>query len=105
MVRSRESPPLRLAFGRRAVAGKLCVRDAQMRNGVYVPTPHVMALSQVSWLVSCASGTHRCPTVSTFPRHIITSPEIVMLYLIFVGYLHLEHYNVMCNCMLHTPQA
>ena len=22
------------------LAGKLCVRDAQMANGVYVPTPH-----------------------------------------------------------------
>src|SRR5882762_3447239 len=55
------------------LAGKLCVWDAQMRNAVYVPTPHVMGFSQASWLVSCASRTHRWPTLSTFPRHIIFS--------------------------------
>src|SRR5258705_175186 len=32
------------------LAGKLCVRDAQMSNAVYVPTPpYVMGLSQASW--------------------------------------------------------
>jgi hypothetical protein len=29
----------------------------------------VMHLSQASWQGSCASGTHRCPTLSMFPRH------------------------------------
>src|SRR5258705_3442435 len=56
------------------LAGKLCVRDAQVSNAVYVPTPpYVMSLSQASWQGSCASGTHRCPTLSTFPRHILTT--------------------------------
>src|SRR5258707_8928982 len=56
------------------LAGKLCVPDAQVSNTVYVPTPpYVMSLSQASWQGSCASGTHRCPTLSTFPRHILTT--------------------------------
>src|SRR5260221_7419831 len=94
------------------LAGKLCVRDAQMSNAVYVPTPpYVMGLSQASWQGSCASGTHRCPTLSTFPRHHATSsrhifsPYIVMLYLILLGYLHLDYYNVFCNSILHTPHT
>src|SRR5882762_4117370 len=36
----------------------------------------VMGLSQASWLVSCASGTHRCAMVSTFPRHILTTHRL-----------------------------
>src|SRR5258706_130571 len=56
------------------LAGKLCVPDAQVSNTVYVPTPpYVMGLSQASWQGSCASGRHRCPTLSTFPRHILTT--------------------------------
>src|SRR5258705_742902 len=56
------------------LAGKWCVRDAQVSNAVYVPTPpYVMSLSQASWQGSCASGTHRCPTLSTFPCHILTT--------------------------------
>src|SRR5258705_116220 len=96
-----------------------------------------MGLSQASWLVSCVSGMHRCPTLSMLPCHPmfffndtstaenfalplhdalpiclhshttssphIVSPYIVMLYLMFVCYLHLDYYNVIvivyCTCL------
>src|SRR5258705_12470425 len=62
------------------LAGKLCGRDAQVSNGVFIPTPpYVMGLSQASWQGICASGTHRCPTLSTFPRHILTT-DCLALY-------------------------
>src|SRR5258705_7155404 len=91
------------------LAGKLCVRDAQVSNAVYVPTPpYVMGLSQASWQGSCASGTHKRPTLSTFPRHILTTDSLVLYCNVIsnvCGYLYLDHYNVIRNCILHTPQA
>ena len=71
MESSLESAILCHGFESGVLAGKLCVRDAQMPNTVYVPTPpYVMSLSQVSWLVSCASRTHTSSPLSMFPRHI-----------------------------------
>src|SRR5258705_9715432 len=56
------------------LAGKLCVRDAQVSNTVYVPTPpYVMSLSQASWQGSNTSRTHSCPILTTFPRLILTT--------------------------------
>src|SRR5258708_2567030 len=67
---SLESAILCHGFEPGVLAGKLYVPDAQVSNTVYVPTPpYVMSLSQASWQGSCASGTHRCPMLSTFPRH------------------------------------
>src|SRR5258707_1140607 len=91
------------------LAGKLCVRDAQMSNAVYVPTPpYVMGLSQASWQGSCASGTHKCPTLSTFPRHILTT-HWIGLYYIFISntsiYLFLDYSSDIRNCILHMPPA
>src|SRR5258706_333782 len=61
------------------LAGKLCVPDAQTSNTVFFPTPlYVMDLSQASWQGICASGTHRCPTLSTFPRHILTTDSLAL---------------------------
>src|SRR5258705_537139 len=75
------SPPFPYpAFYRAVLAGKLCVRDAQMSNTVCVPTPH--------------------------PHHtFIILPDRGMLYLMFGDYLNLYHYNVIHNCTLHTPYA
>src|SRR5258705_11307785 len=56
------------------LAGKLCVRDAQTSNTVYVPTPH--------------------------RHHTLSCPDIVMVYLMYVGYLRQDH----INCVLYTPQ-
>src|SRR5258708_14299586 len=89
------------------LAGKLCVRDAQVSNTVYVPTPpYVMSLSQASWQGSCASGTHRCPTLSAFPRHILTthslsfpkstrfnSSHLIISTSVFSLSLKIEHYT------------
>src|SRR5258705_120884 len=57
-----------------ALVGKLCVRDVQVSNAVYVPIPYfVMGFSKASCLPSCPSGRQKCPTLSTFPRHILTT--------------------------------
>src|SRR5258706_380430 len=63
-----------------------------MSNTVYVPTPpYVMSLSQASWQGSCASGTHRCPTLSAFPRHILTTPSLScpLLYCYVYGFFEI----------------
>ena len=74
-----ESPILCHGFEPGILAGKLCIPDAQMPNAVYIPMPH--------------------------PHHTV-SPNTVMLYLMFVAYLHLDHYNVIFVIVyLHTPQA
>src|SRR5258705_13366445 len=71
MESSLESAILCHGFEPGVLAGKLCVRDAQVSNTIYIPTPpYVMGLSQASWLVSCASQTHTSPPLSMFPRHI-----------------------------------
>src|SRR5258706_12900893 len=81
MESSLESAILCHGFEPGVLAGKLCVRDAQVSNAVYVPTPpYVMSLSQASWQGSCASRTHRCPTLSTFPRHML-SRNLLALFL------------------------
>src|SRR5258708_13490364 len=77
MESSVETAMLCHGFESGVLAGKLCVRDAQVSNAVYVPTPpYVMGLSQASWQGSCASGTHKRPTLSTFPRHILTTHSL-----------------------------
>src|SRR5258705_501814 len=72
MESSLESAILCHGFEPGILAGKLCVRDAQVSNTVYISTPpYVMSLSQASWLVSCASRTHTSSPLSMFPRHIV----------------------------------
>src|SRR5258706_3258626 len=89
-----ESAILCHGFEPGVLADKLCIWDAQMSNTVYIPTPpYVMGL-----------------TLSAFPHHILTTHCLalycnVTVYLMFVAYLHLDHSNVTCNCILHMRQA